>query len=73
MRATRPVDGVLQAAGDAPVVLGGHEQHRIHCGDRILERAGTGLGKDTFCPEELIERRPDGAVTPMVTVTASAR
>ena len=38
MRAACPVDSVLQAAGDAPVVFGGYEKQRIHCGDRILER-----------------------------------
>src|ERR1700757_3618893 len=39
VRAAGPIDSVLQTAGDASVVLGRHEQHRIHRGDRILERA----------------------------------
>ena len=35
--AGRPVDGVLQRAGDGPVVLRGHEQHSIRTGNRLLE------------------------------------
>jgi hypothetical protein len=33
---------LLKAAGDASVVLGGYEQHRIHCGDRILSARPAG-------------------------------
>ena len=42
-RSRGPVDGVLQRAGDRPVVLGGDEQDGVGPADRILE--GGGLGR----------------------------
>src|SRR5690606_27175260 len=67
-----PVDGVLQSAGDGPVIFRGDEKKRVHCPDGILEGPCHGweigiivvaverqIGERDLGEGEILRRQPD--------------